>query len=184
MPTEPITDEHQLLDLFIACKPSKGQHRLAFSIVFTPTYSRTLKKKNERYIAEAYRTVRDFFKNDLNTSNKIAPISDIVLVVEEGYKKDRDGNFEFTAGRKVKVLHVHGWVKTPSTFSSSDLELRVRQRKKSRKLDQHRGILVRDYNPQWEFDYLDEYSYEDEYIHIDSGQTEFNFNPIAHPVDT
>jgi len=76
MPAKRTSDENELLDLFIASRPKQNEHTLAFTIRFTPSYSSALKLTGERYIAEAYRTVRDLFKSRLH--NQIEPITDIV----------------------------------------------------------------------------------------------------------
>ena len=197
MPRKKISDEHLLLDFFIASKPIGNQHRLSFTIKFSELESDRLRKMGAKYISGAYQTVRNLLKN---SSGEI-PFLHMALVVEEGKLRSADmsacssnsktQNEELSLedaiaqARKSKPLHVHGWVTADKTFTCQDFVDQVKSKKlKGRKLSPLRTVVVRNYNIGWRYDYEDEYLYEDEYIHIDSGQTAFTFDVDAHPVDS
>lgn len=167
------TDVERLFDLFQVTAPRFDEHRLTFSIRFSCSESQRLKTQGPKLNSEALRTIRNLLKDG---SGKL-PVLDIVLVVE----RNRRPYAAFI--QNVYGFHAHGWVRCKKTFTSTAFDARVNS-KKGRKLAPVAASSSTHYNPLWNYDYKDEYAFEDDYIPLASGQSNFVFKPDLHPIDS
>ena len=168
-----ISDKQLLIDLFQASAPKVGEHRLAFTIRFSPQESTRIKKQGSACYSEALRTVKYILKD----KSGISPALDVILTLE----RNRKPYAGFSSN--IYGVHAHGWIRSSKSFSADALDERINNRTRGKKLANSRASSSTDHNPLWNYDYQDLYRFEDDYIPMQSGKHQFIFDPSLHPVD-
>ena len=169
-----IPDHQLLIDLFQASAPEADEHRLAFTIRFSPKESARIKKVGSVCYSEALRTVKYILKGN----SPISPAIDVVLTLERNRKPYA------SMKKNIYGLHAHGWIRSTKGFTADDLDERINSLTRSKKIANTRASSSKDHNPLWNFEYEDPYRFEDDYKAVYKGQSAFVFDPELHPVDS